>query len=151
MGKGERRRWHWLGWAGMRGADDIVLSRPLSFKDCLYSKKNKYLGGFWSGRVERSKRYHLRQGWNRMLSWLTQMRCQWPGLKVILVGDKGDWSDSGYILKEEQTGECMLSHFSHVWLFATLWTVAHQIPLSMAFSKNAGVGCHALLQRVFPI
>ena len=25
----------------------------------------------------------------------------------------------------------MLSHFSHVWLFATLWTVAHQAPLSM--------------------
>jgi len=31
----------------MRGADDIELSRPLSFKDYgLYSKKNKYLGGF---------------------------------------------------------------------------------------------------------
>ena len=25
----------------------------------------------------------------------------------------------------------VLSHFSHVWLFATLWTVAHQAPLSM--------------------
>ena len=25
---------------------------------------------------------------------------------------------------------CMLSCFSHVWLFVTLWTVAHQIPLS---------------------
>ena len=30
---------------------------------------------------------------------------------------------------------CMLSHFSSVWLFATLWTVAHQAPLSMAFSR----------------
>ena len=27
----------------------------------------------------------------------------------------------------------MLSHFSHVQLFATLWTVAHQTPLSMWF------------------
>ena len=26
--------------------------------------------------------------------------------------------------------------FSHVWLFATPWTVAHQIPLSMRFSKQ---------------
>ena len=44
---------------------------------------------------------------------------------------------------------CMLSHFSHcVQLFATLWTIAHQAPLSMGFSgKNMGVGCHALLQR----
>ena len=26
---------------------------------------------------------------------------------------------------------CVLSHFSHVQLFATLWTVAYQAPLSM--------------------
>ena len=31
---------------------------------------------------------------------------------------------------------CMLSHFSHVWLFATPWTVAYQAPLSMGFSKQ---------------
>jgi len=29
---------------------------------------------------------------------------------------------------------CMLSHFSHVRLFVTPWTVAHQAPLSMGFS-----------------
>ena len=29
----------------------------------------------------------------------------------------------------------ILNHFSHVQLFATLWTVAHQAPLSMGFSK----------------
>ena len=34
------------------------------------------------------------------------------------------------------TRACMLSHFSHVWLFATLWTVAHQDPLSMEFSRQ---------------
>ena len=26
--------------------------------------------------------------------------------------------------------------FSHVWLFATPWTVAHQAPLSMGFSRQ---------------
>ena len=31
---------------------------------------------------------------------------------------------------------CMLSCFSHVWFFATLWTVAHQAPLSMGVSKQ---------------
>ena len=31
---------------------------------------------------------------------------------------------------------CMLSHFSRVWLYATLWTVAHQAPLSMGLSKQ---------------
>ena len=31
---------------------------------------------------------------------------------------------------------CVLSHFSHVWLWAALWTVAHQAPLSMGFSRQ---------------
>ena len=31
---------------------------------------------------------------------------------------------------------CLLSHFSHVQLFATLWTVAHQASLSMGFSRQ---------------
>ena len=30
----------------------------------------------------------------------------------------------------------MLSRFSHVQLFVTLWTVVYQAPLSMAFSKQ---------------
>ena len=41
-------------------------------------------------------------------------------------------------------------HFSHIWLFVTPWTVAHQAPLSIDFpDKNTGVGCHALLQGIF--
>ena len=39
---------------------------------------------------------------------------------------------------------CMLSHFSHVWLFATPWTVALQSPLSMGFSSQeywSGLPC----------
>ena len=31
---------------------------------------------------------------------------------------------------------CMLSHFSSVQLFGTLWTVALQVPLSMGFSRQ---------------
>ena len=31
---------------------------------------------------------------------------------------------------------CVLSHFSRVQLFATLWTIAHQAPLSMGFSRQ---------------
>ena len=31
---------------------------------------------------------------------------------------------------------CMLSRFSGVQLFVTLWTVAHQAPLSMGFSRQ---------------
>ena len=31
---------------------------------------------------------------------------------------------------------CMLSCFCLVWIFATLWTVAHQAPLSIGFSRQ---------------
>ena len=41
---------------------------------------------------------------------------------------------------------------SHVQLFATPRTVAHQAPLSMGLfpSKNTGVGCFFLLRGIFP-
>ena len=40
---------------------------------------------------------------------------------------------------------------SQFQLLATPWTVAHQTPLSRGFSrKNTGVGCHSLLQGIFP-
>ena len=38
----------------------------------------------------------------------------------------------------------VLSHFSHVQLFETLWTIAHQVPLSMRFSRQeywSGLPC----------
>ena len=35
---------------------------------------------------------------------------------------------------------CMLSHFSHVQLFETQGTVAHQAPLSMGFSRQEHCG-----------
>ena len=31
---------------------------------------------------------------------------------------------------------CVLSHFRHVQLFASLWTLACQAPLSMGFSRQ---------------
>ena len=39
---------------------------------------------------------------------------------------------------------CVLSHFVHVWLFVTLWTVVRQTPLSMGFSRQeywSGLSC----------
>ena len=38
--------------------------------------------------------------------------------------------------KKDVACECVLSHFSCVWLFAILWTVACQAPLFMEFSKQ---------------
>ena len=45
---------------------------------------------------------------------------------------------------------CVLSHFSRVRLFETLWTIARQASLSMRFSRqNPGVGCPAVVQGIF--
>ena len=45
----------------------------------------------------------------------------------------------------------MLSCFSRVQLFVTLWTVVCQAPLCMGFSRQEyEVGCQALLQGIFP-
>ena len=47
-----------------------------------------------------------------------------------------------------QFSGCLFSAcvFRHVQLFVTVWTVAHQAPLSVEFSKQeAGVGSHSLL------
>ena len=45
---------------------------------------------------------------------------------------------------------CILSYFSHVQLFMTVWTVAHQaLCPSDSSGKNIGVGCHTLLQGIF--
>ena len=41
--------------------------------------------------------------------------------------------------------------FSHVQLFVTPWTVAHQALCQWDFPcKNTRVGCHSLLQGIFP-
>ena len=44
-----------------------------------------------------------------------------------------------------RTRVCALSRFSYVWLCVTLWTRAHQAPLSMGFSRQeywSGLLCH---------
>ena len=46
--------------------------------------------------------------------------------------------------KDLHVNGCMLSRFSCVQFFVTLWTVAHQVPLSMGFSRQeywSGLPC----------
>ena len=45
----------------------------------------------------------------------------------------------------------LLSHSSHVWLFVTLWALAIRLLCPWVFlGRNTGMGCHALLQGIFP-
>ena len=53
----------------------------------------------------------------------------------------------GFVLKVSRVLSCS----SGIQLSATLWTVACPTPLSMGSpGKNTGVGCHSLLQGIFP-
>ena len=44
--------------------------------------------------------------------------------------------DNGVLLPACMRGACVLSHLSSGWLFATLWTLACQAPLSVGFSRQ---------------
>ena len=81
--------------------------------------------------------------------------------KVCATGMLRDWTKLAKQISQVEigaggdqwwVGKWLLHVLSHVWLFVTLWTVAHQAPLSMGISpgKNTGVVCHALLQGIFP-
>ena len=54
--------------------------------------------------------------------------------------------------KYDHVCACVVSHFSHVQLSETLWTIAcwFLCPWDSP-GKNTGVSCHALLQRILPI
>ena len=71
----------------------------------------------------------------RMHVWITQY---FPGAWFLVVIEIS-FECVYIILFNQVTGcdlTCVLSHFSRVWPFATPWTVAHEAPLSMGFSRQ---------------
>ena len=67
------------------------------------------------------------------------MDCSLPGSSIhgIFQAKVLEW---GAIAFSELKCECMLSHFSRVLPFVTLWTVAVQAPLSKGFSRQEWSG-----------
>ena len=56
-------------------------------------------------------------------------------------------------VKNKNTRVCLVCHFSPVQLFATLWTVACQVPLSMGFSRQehwSGLPCPPPVDLLHP-
>ena len=59
-----------------------------------------------------------------------------------IIGDKTRTLLSTFMKNQTQREKVfMLYQFSHVRLFATLWTVARLAPLSMGFSYQSGLPC----------
>ena len=78
----------------------------------------------------------------------TRMKIQpteWGKMPTIPILNKKKY------MKKDFFHSCMISCFSCVGLFVTLWTVAHQAPLSMGFYRQEYWNrLHALLQGIFP-
>ena len=56
-----------------------------------------------------------------------------------------------YVQFTLSNNEDLLLLVTQLCLFVTPWTVAYQAPLPWNFpSKNIGLGCHSLLQGIFP-
>ena len=75
----------------------------------------------------------------RILEWVAisfSRRSSWPRDLCLQ-----HWQVNSFPLSHQGTPfismcVCVLSHFSHVWLFATIWTEFCQAPLSMGFSRK---------------
>ena len=74
---------------------------------------------------------------------------EWPGMffgswPVQVAGARVEvgrpvWSGGFALVQISSSGECgesVCSSLTHVWLFATAWTVDHQAPLAMGFSRQ---------------
>ena len=114
--------------------------------------------------------------WEENLNYPHEILQEWGGLFLVLGGmlellenmtnfqaehifkDNSNvppWSSSPVLVKIPAADHlccyAVLS-LSHVWLFETPCTAAHQAPQSKGFSRQeSSVGCHLLLQGIFPI
>ena len=60
------------------------------------------------------------------------------------------WKERTVFISIDIARACMLSCFSRVQLFETLWIVALQVPLPRdSPDRNTRVGCYALPQGIF--
>ena len=102
-------------------------------------------------------RRHKRHGFNLWVGKIPWRRA-WQPTPLFLPGEShGQRSLMGYnpsadkswtrLKRLSSSSSSMLSHFSHVLLLATPWTVAHQAPLSMGFFRQeywSGLPCAPL-------
>ena len=108
--------------------------------------------GVWGGSLKEGERKKKRRRRRRGGGWAGDIKGTWSrmtsGCLGLMMDVKKPWRNNYF---HGWVSVCVLSHFSRVWLCATLRTVAHQAPLSIGFSgKDYWSGCHARLQGIFP-
>ena len=109
------------------------------------------------GRLQSMGSLRVRQDWATSLSLFTfiHWRRKWQPTPMFLPGESQGWgslvgcrlwghTESDWSDLAAAAAACLLSRFSHVWLFVPLWTVACQSPLSVGFSRSeywSGLPC----------
>ena len=92
-------------------------------------KEEEVKGGMdWEVGVSRYKLLHTERISNKNLHYSTENNIQYLRIK----------QQKRMFRKRMYMWMCVhvLSHFSSIWLFVTLWTAARQAPLSMGFSRQ---------------
>ena len=109
----------------------------------LQSMGSRRVGHDWATSLSLFTFMHWRRQWQPTPVFLPGGSQGWrkPGglPSMVLHRVRQDWSDLAAAADSFYVGYVccvVLSHFSHVWLFATLWSVALQAPLSMGFSRQ---------------
>ena len=88
------------------------------------------------GRLEGDRREESNCGY--LVPPPTQSHSSWQSSFLLCLGPRYCLYFLSFLIPCPLYLECMyvLSCFSHVQLFVTLWTIAHQVPLSMGFSRQ---------------
>ena len=93
----------------------------------------------------------LHPGWHPVSSIHSSFLYQWVSLLKLNCDSLTQESKCETTKSPNETRACMLSRFSHVWLFEMLLTVAFRAPLSIGFSRQEyWSGLTYLLQGIFP-
>ena len=139
LGESVQWKWNWL-------SHVQLLVTPWTIQSMEFSRPD-----YWSGYHSLIEGIFPTQGWNPGLPhcrWILYQRSlYWATREALIctVGSKNTLESittpgccnnltvSDWIIF---TRLCVLSHFSPLWLFATLWTVVHQPPPSMGFSRQ---------------
>ena len=125
--------------------DSQASSLAPQFKSTFWGLWNRSLKGLPGDRRRKHLSRHCRPCWSKAVTWaLTPVLLGWALPPTPGIREASRWEEKGRETQERPFSvptqcsparTCMLSRFSRVRLFETLWTVACQAPLSKGLSK----------------